>query len=144
MLAVLVACGTAAHAVIKCQDGETTAYGDAPCPGGTRLKLENQPAPPRDAAKRLEQEKKEVREMQRSRRHREARIDKEQQRAARSAAVVERRCTRLARELRWAEQDAAAAAGKRAARARLKAVRANETYEETCRHRAGLKIGTGG
>lgn len=130
-------------AAFKCGGANTTVYSDVPCPDAEHLKLEKSRKPPPDADKRLEQDKKELRQMQRSRRHREARLDKEQQRAARAAAVVERRCVRLARELRWAEQDAAAAAGKRATRARLKAQRAAEAYQETCRHRTGMQIGTG-
>ncbi|GIZ52389.1 DUF4124 domain-containing protein [Noviherbaspirillum aridicola] len=132
-----------ASAAFKCDEGGVTVYSDTPCPGAAPLRLEKGKAPPADADKRLEQDKKAVREMQRNRRRHEARLDKEQQRAARAAAVRERRCVRLARELRWAEQDAAAAAGKRAPRARQKAQRAAETYQETCRHREGLQIGTG-
>lgn len=140
---LLSASALPAWAAFKCDEGGATVYSDVPCPGAEPFKLDKSGRPPSDAAKQLEKDKKELREMQRSRRRQEARLDKEQQRAARSAAVVERRCVRLARELRWAEQDAAAAAGKRAARARLKARRAAEAYQETCRHREGLQIGTG-
>lgn len=140
---LLCACAGPATAVYKCDQAGTVTYSDAPCPGADKLKLEGGAKPAADADKQLEQDKKELRQLQRSRRQREARIDKEEQRAARAASVIQRRCTRLARELRWAEQDAAAAAGKRAARARQKAQRAAETYAETCGHRNGLQIGTG-
>lgn len=140
---LLGACTAPALAAFKCDEGGVVTYSDVPCAGAQPYQLEKSPKPPADAGKRLEQEQKTLRQMQRSRRSHEARIDKEQQRAARAAAVIERRCMRLARELRWAEQDASKAAGKRAERARLKARRAAETYEETCNHRHGMQIGTG-
>jgi hypothetical protein len=81
--------------------------------------------------------------LQRSRRKREAQIDKEEQRAAKTAASLHRKCTRLARERRWADEDARAAAGKRAARAQMKAKRAAEHYEESCHQRDGMHLGAG-
>jgi hypothetical protein len=145
LLGILLLCAWTlpAWAVYKCEHGGTVSYSDVPCAGADKLKLERGAKPAPDAGKRLEQEKKELRQLQRSRRQQEARIDKEQQRAARSATVLQRRCTRLDRELRWAQQDATAAAGKRAVRARQKAQRAAETYAETCGEREGLQIGTG-
>ena len=128
-----------AFAIYKCEADGAIFYSDEPCPAGKKLRVPGVPAGEAEAARqRTEQEKLMVRRMENERAKEEAREEKERQRAAHAAEAKRKKCSALGRRMRWAEEDAAAAVGRNRDKARLKARRVAEVYQEECGTRVGM------
>lgn len=136
LTAVLMAASGSSHAVYRCNADGKISYNDQPCDGGRKLDIADAPPDAASNAQRIEKElaagKKQLKQLEAERQKSEAAAAKERQRAARQQAAFDRRCERLERRQRWTSDEAAAAAGKAADKARKKAQRAAEVYEQEC------------
>lgn len=134
LLCLLVSLSAPALAVFKCKSANGVVYRDQECPGGTALPIDSNPdmAEAAKAAQQTSQEKKQLQRLENERRRREAQEEKERQRAAHAYAVKQKRCATLARRKQWAEEDAAAATGKSIEKAKVKARRVTQVYEDEC------------
>jgi hypothetical protein len=132
LLCLLIFASTPALAIFKCESHDKIAYSDQPCPGGTPLNIVN--APPVDNAGiyQTAKEKAALRRLENERHKREAQDEKERLRTAHGVAMKQKRCATLARRMKWAQEDAAAAAGRSGDRAKRYARRAADHYEEEC------------
>ena len=134
LMAVIVAFSMPALAAYKCQAGGKTTYSDAPCPGGKVIDVSD-PASASEATKirqQTAQENKKVKQLESARHKREAIDEREQQRVAHSYAARKHKCASLAQRQGWAHEDAAKAVGKAAAKAKLRARRADEKFQLAC------------
>ena len=133
-IAVLVALSTPALAAYKCEAGGKTTYSDVPCAGGKEIDVSD-PASTSEASKirqQTAQENKKVKQLEGARHKREAIDEREQRRIAHSYAARKRKCASLAQRQGWAHEDAAKAVGKAAAKAKLRAHRADERFQLAC------------
>ena len=133
MLALVTASVTAAP-VYKCDSSGPTAYNDQSCPGGTEVKI-YQPteADKASAQARSDAEKKAEKKLAHQRLKREVAEDRERQKAARRAAIKQKKCANLELKAKWAEEDARRATGKKLDKAQRKAHRATEKFVLECR-----------
>jgi hypothetical protein len=128
-----------ALAIYKCEAGGKITYSDAPCLGAKVKELAEatgnsvSPADATHAKQQLVREKSEAARLEKARRQREAVDEKERRQAAKSAATRKRNCAVLAQRKKWSDEDAAAASGRSAEKARLKARRMTEKYEAACK-----------
>ncbi len=142
LIGLLLSFSAPALAVYKCESGGKVSYSDTPCPDGKEIVVEPvQASEASRAAKQLTREKKQLKRLESERHRDEAKVHSARQRAAKRQAALHKKCTSLARRERWAREDAAAATGKAANRAKLKARRAAERYEEECGGLSGLQMG---
>jgi hypothetical protein len=138
LLSLLIAFSAPALAVYKCETNGKVSYGDEPCPGGKTPELSEalMSGPPPNNARgqkqQLSRDKNELRRIENERRRREAREEQERRTAARAHVSHQRKCVTLALRKKTADENAALAAGKTAARSRHKARHAAETYEAEC------------
>lgn len=135
LIAILISLSAPALAAYKCESDGKTTYGDAPCPGGKEIDI-NDPASPSEASKirqQTAQENKKVKQLENARHKREASDEREQQRVARAYAAKKHQCASLAQRQTWIHEDAAKAVGKAAVKAKLKARRADEKFQLECR-----------
>lgn len=136
VFAVLVSASSASHAVYRCDADGKTSYSDQPCAGSRKLDIANPPPDVASNARRIEKEvaagKKQLQALEAEREKSEAAAGKKRERAARQQAVLDRRCASLERRQRAASDGAAAVAGKAADKARIKAQRAAQAYEQEC------------
>lgn len=133
LLCLLVLFSAPALAVYKCQSGDKITYSNQPCPDGEAVSAGNSPPP--DTAKARQQAAEDERRQKRlenERRKQEAREEKERQRAAHDLAAKQKRCSILAKRKQWADEDVAASTGRSVERARVKARRVAEQYQEEC------------
>lgn len=140
---VLFACPLSAMAVYKCETGKKSSaepavtYSDKPCVSGNSSKIDTSESTLSIVhgtdEQRLERQKAEARRLERNRHRREAEEDKQAQKTAKANAARQRKCSRLALQQKWREEDAAKAAGRSVERARLRARRAAEEYQLECR-----------
>lgn len=133
-LLVLALNSAPALAAYKCESGGKISYGDEPCRSGTTVAL---PEPPGgdDAAQakmRAAREKREAERLENARHKREAAEEKLRTRIAKADAARRKKCQSLAMSRKWSEEDAAAATGKSAEKAKRKARRKAEQYEAEC------------
>jgi hypothetical protein len=138
LLSLLVSISAPALAIYKCESNGKVTYSDEACRGGKVIEL---PEPTgktllsSDAAsarRQVAHEKSEVKRLENERHKREAAEDKQQQRVARLHAVKQKKCASLAMRQKWSEEDAAAAIGKSAGKAKRRARRKAEQYENEC------------
>lgn len=133
LLCLLVSFSAPALAVYKCKSGDQITYSNQPCPGGEVVDINS--SSPIDTAKARQQAAEDERRQKRlenERRKQEAREEKERQRAAHDLAMKQKRCSILAKRKQWADEDVAASTGKSVERARVKARRVAEQYQEEC------------
>lgn len=133
LLCLFVSFSAPALAVYKCKSGDKIIYSDQQCPGGEVMDISS--ASPADTAKARQQaaeEQKQLKRLENERRKQEAREEKERQRAAHDFAAKQKRCSILAKRKQWADEDATASTGKSVERARTKARRVAEQYQEEC------------
>lgn len=133
LFSVFMAASAPSLAVYKCESGGKTIYSDTPCPNGRQLNIDG--APPGDAEaarKQAEREKTALRRIDADRRKQEAQDEKQQRRVAHANAARQKKCKALAMRTKWADQDAAAATGKTAEKAKIKARRVAEQFETEC------------
>jgi hypothetical protein len=131
-----------AQPVYKCSGDGKLTYRDSPCPSGKSVQLPPVPAkataaaetaPANGAGATLARQKAEADRLERARLQREARDERQNRSADRTAAAYRKKCDGLRLKKKWAEQDAATTSGKKTDRARIKARRAGETLTLTCR-----------
>lgn len=141
LTALMMLCTAPAFAIYKCESGGRVIYSDAVCINGKVLDINAaQPADADAAMRHAAQEKRQAEQLERSRQKREASEEKEHKRAARAEAAQQKKCDTLARRQKWAEEDAASAAGRKADTARRKARRAAEEYLAECRAQDSLSL----
>jgi hypothetical protein len=131
--ALLVSLSMPAFAIYKCEVDGKIAYSDAPCAGGQTIDVGNT-ASGNAAQSRHElvQQKAELKRLESARHKQENQQAKLRRTAARTDAAKQKKCASLARRKKWADEDAAMAAGKPAEKARRKARRAQEAYQDEC------------
>jgi hypothetical protein len=134
LICLLISFSTPALAIYKCKSGDRIVYSDQPCADGEVLSITAPtPGETAKAMQRTAEEQKRLKRLENEHRKQEAREEKERQRAAHTYAARQKRCTSLARRMQWANQDAAAATGKANERAKLKAQRVAQQFEDECR-----------
>jgi hypothetical protein len=138
MLAFLVSLSAPALAIYKCESDGNITYSDNPCGKGKSVKLEeatNSTPLPSDALKARHQaarEKNELKQIEKARQQQEAQEEKDRLKLARADAVKRKKCADLALQQKWAEEDANAASGKLAEKARRNARRKGEKFQLEC------------
>ncbi|WP_256080968.1 DUF4124 domain-containing protein [Massilia sp. YIM B04103] len=131
-----LAAQVSAQTMHKCVvDGKVT-YTEAPCADGRGTTLAAPPVPPPDpqAKTELKRQQRELKQLQKERKQREARDEADLQRHDRHAAERRKRCDRLALDKKWADEDARAAVGSNADKARQRAQRTGEKLALECPH----------
>ncbi len=128
-----------ALAVYKCESNGKITYGDEPCRLGKLIELDTSSAGieplPQDTArakKEAARQKKELARIENERQQREELEEKEQQKLARAKAATRKKCSALALQTKWAQEDAVAASGKSADKVRRNARRKAEKFEMEC------------
>jgi flagellar biosynthesis GTPase FlhF len=125
-----------AHALYKCEEKGRIAYRDEPCEGGKALNVQGEgiaaTADRLAAQEQAARQKQALTHLEKERRQREALEEREMRKAAKAQASKHKKCRALALNRKWAEQDAAAAAGKSVDKARRNAARKAEKYEMEC------------
>jgi len=124
-----------AAAIYKCEQAGVLTYTDIPC-DGQQLSIAV-PEKPREAEGKtgdnsLAREKKEVAKLQAIREQRERQDKQIRDLSARGAAARERKCTSLALQLKWREEDVRDAPLGSQEKARKMARRAAEKYRNDC------------
>ena len=132
ILAGILCLSAPAFAIYKCDTNGDVTYTDAPCRGGKQLGILSAPDTS-DAHHRATQEKQMLKQLENERHKKELKEEKDRQKASRLQATKQRKCASLERRKKWAAEDAAAAYGKSAEKAKRKARRAEETFEAECR-----------
>lgn len=141
LTAVLLCCAMPSFAIYKCESGGSVVYSDTACDGGKTMNIDTAPSVNADAARRqAAQEKQQAERLEKARLKRDAIDEKEKKRAAREEATHRKRCDKLARRQKWAEEDAASVAGTKVEAARRKARRAAEEYLAECRNQDTLSL----
>ena len=133
LAAFLFALSSPALAVYKCVvDGQVT-YTDAACEGGKPIAISNvAPADAAAARREANLDKNKLKKLEGARHKQEAAKERELHKASLASAARQKKCANLARPQQRAKNDAAAAAGKAAAKAAVKVRRAQEDYEGQC------------
>jgi hypothetical protein len=138
MLAFLVSLSTPALAIYKCESDGKISYSDSPCVNGKSVRFEEPPhsAPlPPDAANARQQatrDKNELKRLENERERQEAQEDKERRKLVQADAAKRKKCSELALQQKWAEEDASAASGKSAEKAKRNARRKAEKLQMEC------------
>ncbi|MDB5764203.1 MAG: hypothetical protein JWQ21_3198 [Herminiimonas sp.] len=143
LLSLLISFSAPALAIYKCESNGKITYSDEPCRGGKVLDVDPasgktaasdaaDAADAADAGKQITREKSEVKRLENERHKREAKDEQAQQKAARISAAKHKKCVSLAMRKKWGEEDAAAASGKSAEKAKRNARRKAEKYETEC------------
>lgn len=142
LIGLLATASVPALAVYKCQAGGSVTYSDTPCPGAKELKLDTQPLGSASRSeKQVAEDKKTLMRLERERRRDDAEQEKDRRRTAKARAAEKKKCASLARREQWAREDAASALGKTAEKAKLRARRATQQYEEECGSRDSASPG---
>lgn len=138
MLAFLVSLSAPALAIYKCESEGKITYSDSPCSNGKSVKLDEPSGSTplsSDAAKARQQaarEKNELKRIESERQQRETQENRERQKLTQVDAVKRKKCAELSLQQKWAEEDAAAASEKSAAKAKRNARRKAEKLQMEC------------
>ncbi len=125
-----------AAAVHRCETGGKVSYSDLPCPGASRLNIDDAPPAshkPAAADARQQREAAELARLQQLRELRERQDQRIRDLAARGAAAREKKCRTLAMQRKWHEEDLRDASLKQEVNARKRLRRTEERYREECR-----------
>lgn len=138
LLSLLVSASSPALAIYKCESNGKVTYSDTVCRDGKSIEFraaaDGTPfsADADDAMRQAAHEKALAERLKSERHKREATEDRQQLKAARLYQNTQKKCASLAMRKKWSEQDAAAAAGKSADKARRNARRKAEQYALEC------------
>ncbi len=125
-----------AAAVHRCESGGKVSYSDLPCPGASRLNINDAPPASRKPVETDASQQRQAAELARLQQLRELR-ERQDQRirdlAARGAAAREKKCRTLAMQRKWHEEDLRDASLKQEGNARKRLRRTEERYREECR-----------
>lgn len=132
----LISFSASATPVYKCEINGKTAYSESPCLGGKVMQDKDNPTETdrTSARQRAEKEKAIEKKLSEKLQKREAKEEKERQRAAKKSEAKDKKCAQLQQRANWAEEDARKSVGKKAEKARLKSRRATEKYVLECRN----------
>jgi hypothetical protein len=132
--ALLFAAAAQAQTIHKCTHEGKVTYSEVPCEHGSGSVLAVPAAPAADphAKALLRQQQKEAKALEKDRKVREARQDREDARHDRLAAETRRRCGKLQQDHKWANEDVRRASPQSVDAARLKAKRAAERMALEC------------
>ena len=132
---LLAAAGTAsAQTAYKCVQNGQTSYSETPCTAGQLQIIEVPPPPPAVDKGAATRQQRVASQLESVRKQREAREDAARARGEQQAEVLEKRCTQLRLEQKWAAQDAVGAGDKTREAAQLKVRRAGEKLAIECLH----------
>ncbi|HAT29359.1 MAG TPA: DUF4124 domain-containing protein [Janthinobacterium sp.] len=131
-LGLAVSATAGAQTVYKCDRDGKLSYASTPCADGASLALPAPARPTTDDSAGLARQKKLADRLEKERHQREAKDEREQERAAKTAAVHARQCAALKLKQKWTADDLANASDKTRARAQLKARRAAEKLALEC------------
>ncbi len=138
VLAFLVSLSASALAINKCEADGKISYSDSPCGNGKAIKFEE---PPRssplspdvaNARQKAARDKNELMRLENERQQREGQEVKERRKLAQVDAVKRKKCVEMSLQRKWAEEDAAAASGKSAEKAKRTASRKAEKFQIEC------------
>ncbi len=143
-LAALLLFPLCAPAAYRCERDGRVTYSDQRCDGDQgEVQREIKPGGPPpapasqaaagDGRERLQRERAEVTRLQALREQRERQDRQIRDLAARGAAARERKCSALALQRKWREEDLREAPLEKADKARTRLRRATEKYEAECR-----------
>jgi hypothetical protein len=133
LLALLVVLSTPAFAIYKCEKNGATSYSNEACPGGIALNTPTAPVDSSAAKRQLADEEKKLKQLERERHQQEKLEERERKEAVRAQAEKQKKCSSLARRVKWADEDVATSTAKANEKAKRKARRAAEQYETECR-----------
>jgi hypothetical protein len=134
LLLAALSTGAAAQNLYKCSaDGKVT-YSQAPCERGTSsvVAVPEAPPPDPDAKARLQQQQRDLKQLEQARQQREAKQDRDEKVADREARARFKKCAKLRLEHKHAAEDARNAAIQKAESAQLKARRAADKLALEC------------
>lgn len=129
---LFLALSAPAFAIYKCEADGKFSYSDTLCPNGKTLDLAVSVSDAASARQQASQEKRALQHLENDRHKREARDEKEQQRAAHAYANRQKKCAALARKRKWADEDLASAKLKSIEKAKRKSRRLTEQYDAQC------------
>ena len=135
ILVLLAAAGFSrpAAALNKCESNGKVIYTDQPCADGKIIRYDTPAKNDHLAAeRRLAADKRELQRVETERHREEAKAEREHARMVKAAVAGKKKCDALARRKRWADEDAASSVGKAADKAKRKARRAEEHFQEEC------------
>jgi hypothetical protein len=139
IMAVLLSLSSlCANAAFKCTQDGRILYSDHPCAGGIALAPSDLRKPAtleadlQSAQQRAAAEKRQLHELEESRRRTERMVEQQRARAAAIAARRQRQCAALALKRRWAAEDAALASSQKAEKSRRQSRRLGEKYALEC------------
>jgi hypothetical protein len=135
-----------ALAIYKCESASKVTYSDVPCPGGQPIDVEDRVAPAQaaQARKRVAEDRKLLKQAESEKRKSDLKEEREQRRTAKVHAAQQKHCDAMARRQQWANDDARTATAKSAAKAKRKAHRLAEQYEQECGGRNIPRLGISG
>lgn len=145
MMGALLCLAAPASAVYRCEVEGRIAYGDIECADGVQIRTGSVPfEEAAQARKRAADEKRQLSRLETEQRKQARRQEAAQRRAAKADASHQKRCTTLAQHQRSAHEGARLTTPKTSAKARLKASRADEQYEQECGMLNRRKLGISG
>lgn len=123
----------AATTIYKCREGGTVSYHDRPCSqGAVALQVQAAQAPAPEVLQRLARERAMLKQIEDARAAREEQSMRDEARAQKAAAALQRRCDKLRLQRKWADEDIARAGRDESERARTKARRQAEALAVEC------------
>lgn len=132
---LLLTCALPAAAQLhKCTVDGKVSYSQQPCTQGTAttIAVPDTPAPDPEAARELQRQKQELKQLETARHKREARTEREDAAAARARSAHSKKCGKLQLQQKWAEEEARSGTVPGMERARQKARRAADSYALEC------------
>jgi hypothetical protein len=123
-----------AQSLYKCSADGKVSYSQTPCERGNAsvLAVPDAPPPDPDAKARLQQQQRDLKELEQARHKREAQQERDDKVADREARARYKKCAKLRMERKHAEEDARNALIQKAESAQLKARRAADKVTLEC------------
>lgn len=141
LIGIFLCMAEPAFAIYKCEDAGKVSYSDIPCASAIEIGTDRlDPLEAKRAHKQAAEEKKMLGRLETEERKNVRKQEGDRRRIAKSEASRENRCKTLERRRKWANEDSHLASVKTEAKAKRKARRAAEQYEQECsdRNRQGL------
>lgn len=132
LLASLVVLATPAFAIYKCEKNGTITYSDEACANGTSLRIDAAPSDADAAKQRAANQERQLKQIEREHHKQELEERRVAKRASQARASKQKKCEKLALQVKWANEDVATATVKSIDKEKRKARRAQEKYETEC------------
>ncbi len=128
---------TSSLAIYKCQENGKTIYSDAQCANGKVTAIETtnsrvSESALNEAAARIKRQKETLKHLEDARRKDEAAEEKAHLKKMQASDALRKKCQAMALKTKWTDEDAAAANGKSAEKAKRVALRQKEKYQAEC------------